>query len=210
MLYTLMFEHTLVPFDGKMGLEWIIQELGFHPFLLWESFLGHRSPQGWLRKVFGGWFVTPPKVLRMTMGGGPCCKGFGQGGSKRVKTCPTSWSIFTRCSPIYLAEKLVTYSFWTKKFFGTGFGVCEPVSDPLWPSEHGPCLFMQIFQMDISPSIGCTRACLGCQNFSFESNFLLKSWKCGKMRRAPLQPQERVFGLIACHVGPTRRMGLKF
>ena len=94
MLQTLMPEHPLVPFGGKMGLGWIIEDLGFHPFLLWETFLGHRSPWGRLRKVFGGWFGTPPKVLRMTQGGGPCCKGFGQGGSKRVKTCPTSVSIF--------------------------------------------------------------------------------------------------------------------
>ena len=45
------------------------------------------------------------------------------------------------------------------------FVMVENVSDPWWPSEHGSYFFMRIFQIDIFPSIGCTRAWLGGQNF---------------------------------------------
>ena len=85
-------KYVMTPFPKIFTPGWINQDLLICPVLLWDLSTGPRTSPGTLTNEFGGSFGSPPKVLRMTIGHGPCCKASGHSGSKTAKSTPTSMS----------------------------------------------------------------------------------------------------------------------
>ena len=91
----------MTPFPKIFTPGWINQDLLICPVLLWDLSTGPRTSPGTLTNEFGGSFGSPPKVLRMTLGQGPCCKASGHSGSKTAKTIRTSIAKMAKWGQIF-------------------------------------------------------------------------------------------------------------
>ena len=94
-------KYVMTPFPKIFTPGWINQDLLICPVLLWDLSTGPRTSPGTLTNEFGGSFGSPPKVLRMTIGQGPCCKASGHSGSKTAKTIRTSIAKMAKWGQIF-------------------------------------------------------------------------------------------------------------
>ena len=150
LLHTHIQNYVMRSFDKIFIHFWIIQDFRFHPRLLCVLFSAYKSGMLDLTNIIGGWFGSPPKVLRMTKGVGPWLARSGHRGSKRVKIHSTSRPYFTSREFILLARNSFSNSFWTKFFFESGFGVDNIEGNPLGPSEVGSLCSGHFPTMEIS------------------------------------------------------------
>ena len=106
----------MTPFPKIFTPGWINQVFLICPVLLWDHSRGPRTGPGTLTDATWGSFGSPPKVLRMTLGQGPCCKASGHRGSKTAKTTPTLMSDMATWVPKFWPKMVSILIFTYKKF----------------------------------------------------------------------------------------------